>query len=117
MIDVSDGLVADLGHICQRSGVAAEVNAADLPISAALRAVAERLEFDPVVAALAGGEDYELVMTVTEGDLVALRPAVGEAGSALTEIGRIVAGHGVQVVGAPPSRLDGWDHFRSDEAS
>lgn len=113
MIDVSDGLLADLGHICEHSGVAAEVDAAAVPISAALRTVAARLGFDPLAAALSGGEDFELLMTVAATDFAALRAAVAAAGSPLTPIGRIVAGSGVRLIGAEAPPAAGWDHFRA----
>lgn len=112
-IDVSDGLVADLGHICARSGVAASIAFESLPCSA---------EFMPmrnhalvVWAILSGGDDYELCFTVPAaraGDIEALS---GRLGIALTRIGRIVAGSGVQVTGAGgkpmPVERGGFDHF------
>ncbi len=113
-IDVSDGLIADLGHICDRSGVGAEVDYSAVPCASevtSLRNVA--LVRD---ALLAGGDDYELIFTApasAEREIVAIsgRLAVGA-----TRIGRIVRGTGVAVRdasggGIEPSRK-GFDHFR-----
>ncbi len=93
--DVSDGLVADLGHICAASGVGAVIEAERLPLSPAARAAVAALGLDPV---LGGGDDYELLFTVAPG----VRRRVAELARgldlALTEIGRIQAGAGVTVV-------------------
>lgn len=62
-IDVSDGFLRDLGHICEESGLGAEVYLDRLPLSEEAQELAEVLEEDPYRAALAGGEDYELVIT------------------------------------------------------
>ncbi|MGH6952604.1 MAG: thiamine-phosphate kinase, partial [Alphaproteobacteria bacterium] len=102
-IDVSDGLMADLGHIAEASGVAAEVEASTLPFSSAARAA---LEADPALlaAALAGGDDYELLFTVDPGSDSSVRELSDALGLALTRIGRVRAGAGVRVLdrsGAP----------------
>ncbi len=112
MIDCSDGLLADLGHICEASGTGAVVEADWLPISDAARRVAARLEIDPLKAALAGGEDYELIITV-EAD------KAEEAASRLnlTPVGTIVIdSEGLKVadeagVAIPVGTL-GYEHFR-----
>jgi thiamine-monophosphate kinase len=61
-VDISDGLLADLGHICERSGVGAQLEAARLPRSAALRAL--HGEDESLQLALGGGDNYELCFTV-----------------------------------------------------
>jgi thiamine-monophosphate kinase len=71
MIDVSDGLGADLGHLCTASGVSARVRWDDLPIAEGVRAAAAQLGADPVVLACGGGEDFAL--------LAALPPEAAEA--------------------------------------
>jgi thiamine-monophosphate kinase len=97
MIDISDGLVADLGHIAEASGVGAVIEAALLPLSPAARAVigAEPLRLS---AALSGGDDYELLFTAAADAGAALTALADELGLPLTRIGRIEAGSGVEVV-------------------
>jgi thiamine-monophosphate kinase len=113
-IDVSDGLVQDLGHLCAASGVGARIGAADLPLSPAYRRAARRLA-DPLGPALAGGEDYELVVAIPPALLAAARAAAGRARTPLTVIGRFVRGEGVRVVGPRGERIPpppGHDHLR-----
>ncbi len=93
--DVSDGLVADLGHICAASGVGAVVEAERLPLSPAARAAVAALGLDPV---LGGGDDYELLFTVAPDDGGRVAELARGLDLALTEIGRIQAGAGVTVV-------------------
>jgi thiamine-monophosphate kinase len=117
-IDVSDGLSSDLGHIVKQSGVGATVYAEKIPLSQHLKIFCDQFDFDPVEFALAGGEDYTLLFTVSAGaaSQIALdyqkifnQPlfAIGE----ITDTGSIElidpAGNAKQVV---PS---GWDHFKS----
>ena len=112
-IDVSDGLLADLGHILERSGVAAEVDFQRLP---AHPAVAARMA-DPLVrrCLLAGGDDYELCFTAPPGRAQAVEAAGRAAGVAVTRIGRVLAGEGLMLVGADgvamPIVERGYDHF------
>jgi thiamine-monophosphate kinase len=114
-IDVSDGLLADLGHILERSKVAAEIDYASLPRSADLRACADAALVDESL--LAGGDDYELAFTAGPEKRKAVEAAGQAAGVAVTRIGRIVVGApGVRLLDAagkplPVGRL-GFDHFR-----
>ncbi|HEX7969359.1 MAG TPA: thiamine-phosphate kinase [Stellaceae bacterium] len=114
MMDVSDGLVGDLGHICTASGVGAVIEAARLPLSPPARAA---IAADPalLMAALAGGDDYELLFTapaVAEGALAALGREVGVP---VTMIGRIEVGSGVTVLDAQGAAMTvavgGYRHF------
>jgi thiamine-monophosphate kinase len=92
-IDVSDGLLADLGHICRQSGCGAVIDLAALPLSPALRALypAERaLSF-----ALSGGDDYELCFSVASADVARVRGIAAELGAAVTEIGELTAAAGI----------------------
>jgi len=112
-IDVSDGLLADLGHILQRSGVGATVEVDACPASAALQAqdVARRRQCQ-----LAGGDDYELVFTAPAAARDAVLAAARRAATAVTRIGRIQAQPGLRLVDAGGQVVDnvyaGFDHFR-----
>lgn len=112
-IDVSDGLLADLGHVCRQSGVGCTIEAEALPVSPALRA-----GFDAAASrglALAGGDDYELCFTAPmprESEVVA---ALAHTGCRATRIGRVTAGPGIRVLDASGQALEtpraGWEHF------
>ncbi len=110
-IDVSDGLLIDLGRLCDASAVGAELDAPP-PLSAALRETFG--EPEARAHAWAGGDDYELCFTASPAQETVLRAAFGRL--ALTRIGRIVSSPGVRVVDAegrdvtPPRR--GYEHFR-----
>ena len=112
-IDISDGLVADLGHLCAASGVGAVIDASHLPASAALFALFG--ESERRVLQLCGGDDYELCFTASDLHADALVSALSRTGGGVTCIGRIVEGAGVSVVdenGAEiPLPRRGWDHF------
>ena len=115
-IDVSDGFTADLGHLCEASGAGAQIFTNRIPISPAARDVAAELGFDPLLAALRGGEDYELIVTCPSPDADALIEALRRAtGTPLTAVGEITEAPGLRLV-EPNGRerpLDaaGWDHF------
>jgi len=106
-IDVSDGLMQDLGHILERSGVGAEIDASRIPVSPAYRA----LMGDDLQRALTGGEDYELIFCVTAGHSeseLSRRLRVG-----VHRIGKIVRGKRLDVIGASAPIVAGWDQLRS----
>ena len=112
-IDVSDGLVGDLGHVLDASGVGATLRAeavAALPALAAAMAPQDRLDF-----ALAGGDDYELAFTAPAAAHEAVVVAGRTTGIALTCIGRIEAAPGLRLVdaeGRPVTRaVAAFDHF------
>lgn len=92
MLDISDGLSGDLGHLCQRSHVGARVDLAHLPLSPELHLVAENASHDPFQWALHGGEDYELLFTVSPGNERTVIDAVHSAtGTPVTVIGSILS--------------------------
>ena len=109
-IDVSDGLLADLGHILEESKVGGRIEAEGLPISAVAQGLPGWLE-----AALGGGDDYELLFTAPETATPAIEALAGELGLRLSAIGRIVDGGGLEVVDATGAPLSveghGWRHF------
>ena len=115
-IDVSDGFAADLGHLCEASQTGARIFAERIPVSPAARDVAANLGFDPLLAALHGGEDYELIVTCASEHADALIDAVRRAtGTPLTAVGEITEAPGLRLVepGGNERSLDssGWDHF------
>ena len=113
-IDVSDGLVADLGHLCTQSGVAARIAAESVPLSAAARrALAEpEVGFADLVS---GGDDYELLFCAPPSARAALQALGRRLGLAVTRIGATGRGHGVVAVDAEgrplPLARAGYRHF------
>jgi thiamine-monophosphate kinase len=114
MIDVSDGLLADLGHICETSGTAAVLEMARLPLSAAARAVVESSP-DLLPRLAAAGDDYELLFAAPAGATEAIQALSSLIQIPVTEIGRIEAGAGVQLVDnggrTIPVEAAGYRHF------
>jgi len=108
MIDTSDGLSSDLAHICEESGVGAELEPALIP-RARVGKPAREVDLD---LALHGGEDYELLFTAPP----ARRIPRQIAGVAITQIGHIIRGHRILV--SNPNRAAyelhprGWEHFK-----
>ena len=111
-IDLSDGLVGDLGHVLARSGVGATVEVDALPHSAVVAAMPRALQHTCV---LAGGDDYELLFTAPAGQDDAVRAAGERAGVAVTPIGRIEATAGLRLIDAEGQPIvfteRAFDHF------
>ncbi|MBL0919510.1 MAG: thiamine-phosphate kinase [Hydrogenophaga sp.] len=111
-LDLSDGLLGDLGHILKASGVGAEVGVDTLPVAPALQSLALEHRLDCL---LAGGDDYELLFTADPTARDAVLAAGRTAGVAVTRIGRITAIPGLQLFDAQghgmETRRRGFDHF------
>jgi thiamine-monophosphate kinase len=112
-IDVSDGLLADLGHVCAASRVGAQINADLLPSSSALLALFEGAARRALQ--LAGGDDYELCFTAAQQDAPTLLQDLARSGCGATCIGRITADPGVCVLDGAGNPVTvaraGWEHF------
>jgi thiamine-monophosphate kinase len=116
-LDVSDGLIADLGHLARASGVAIRLELSDLPLSpAAARWLADQPDRTAGLVRLAtAGDDYQTALAVTPERWPALAAAAGDAGVRLTRIGACSAGAGVEAIGADGAPVapgvGGWRHF------
>lgn len=114
MIDISDGLSSDLNHLCEESGVGALVEASSLPIDHVVIEICGRRALDPLMLALHGGEDFELLFTVNPENDSRLPARVD--GVSITRIGEIrERSQGVRI--SEGSRIwnlepGGWEHFR-----
>ena len=111
-MDVSDGLVQDLGHLCRAGGVGAEIDADTVPLSVAARAAGPEW----LATCLTGGDDYELLLAVPAECEAALQAAGAGAGVPITRIGRFIVGDSSVVIrraDGSPLRIErgGWSHF------
>lgn len=119
LIDLSDGIAGDLAHICEQSGVGAQLEAACLPITQEVRQVASALQRDPLTFALHGGEDFELCFTAPATSLSqALQEAfTSQFHGALVRVGTMLSEPGLTLCypdgTRQPLRPHGYDHFRS----
>jgi thiamine-monophosphate kinase len=114
MIDISDGLLADLGHILKRSGVGARLELAHLPLSPEVAAHISRQDDNPFNLPLSGGEDYELLFTIPPDREGAVRNALSPFGTSASMIGTITPS-GLSVVDRNgkeyPVVTGGYNHF------
>ena len=104
MIDISDGLAADAGHIARESGLHLTLDADAVPVAAGVAEVAAAAGADPLDTALGGGEDYELLAAVPPAEVGSLRAAVLAVGTPLTILGEVREGAGVSVSSAAGPR-------------
>lgn len=113
-MDLSDGLIKDLGRMAKASGTGATVALARVPVSDAARRMLER---DPArqEAVIAAGDDYEILAAVAPAAAARFEAAAAAAGVAVTAIGEVTAGAGVSVLDAQGRTVQlartGWDHF------
>jgi len=114
-IDISDGLLADLGHILECSDVAAEVKYDKLPKSSALMSCGSGMLELVQHSVLSGGDDYELCFTAPVARRDEIATLASRLGLPLSRIGNIVSGHGCKVRAADGSVMSikesGYDHF------
>ena len=116
MIDVSDGLIQDLGHICQMSGVGATIEQDKLPLSSAYRALAGK---NGMSYALSGGEDYELLFSAPARLRKRIQALRKKAGVTISRIGICTpASKGIQLIDSTGSNIalrgQGHDHFKKN---
>lgn len=113
-MDVSDGLVQDLGHLCRASGLGAAIRADAVPLSQAAGAVVAA-DHSRLATALTGGDDYEILFTAPPDRRAGIAEIAAGIGVAVTRIGVMTAGEGVSVVDADGRPLilahEGWRHF------
>jgi thiamine-monophosphate kinase len=118
MIDTSDGLLADLGHICKESKVGAEIIQKRLPLSQALIQEARRMGLDPYEIVMSDSDDYELILTCPAENGPKIRSLVGSISEVpVHEIGRITEAEAkIQLILPDGNKQrvtpSGWDHFK-----
>jgi thiamine-monophosphate kinase len=114
-IDVSDGLLGDLGHLLSRSQLGAEIDAASLPAGSALSQQPADQQTDYM---LNGGDDYELCFTAPPEQRDAVLSAAASANTPVTRIGRLKSGAGIQILDTAgkslPFTSQSFDHFGKD---
>ena len=113
MIDISDGLASEVHHICNNSGVGATIHEHNIPTESITQKIAEEFSESPTDYALYGGEEYELLFTISEAEYEKLDKLTND----ITIIGRITEKEkGIELIREQgehePLRFGGWDHFK-----
>jgi thiamine-monophosphate kinase len=116
MIDISDGLASEILHICDASGMGCAIYEDKIPIDPATLSMAGEFNIEPVIAALSGGEDYELLFTIDQKDFEKIKDI-----KTISVIGHITeANSGANLVGRDsaliPITAQGWDAFIQKKA-
>ncbi len=115
LIDISDGLASEIHHLCKNSGVGAEIWEHNIPIDNIGRHIAEEFSENIIDYSLYGGEEYELLFTLTDDNYSKLESLTSD----VTILGRIVdASKGISFIREQGEREElsphGWDHFKKD---
>jgi len=113
MIDISDGLASEVHHICTNSGVGAAIYEHNIPLQHTTQLVAQEFSESPTEYALYGGEEYELLFTISEEEYKKLKKLTSD----VTIIGRMTEKEkGINLIREQgeqePLRFGGWEHFR-----
>ncbi|HBZ01961.1 MAG TPA: thiamine-phosphate kinase [candidate division Zixibacteria bacterium] len=119
LIDISDGVASDLGHICDESKVGAFINEDKIPVNDIFLKYLEKYNLDFERLALHVGEDYILLGTAPESSQEALGKALKAKGCQFFVIGKISSEPGIKLIGRNGQtrqiRISGFDHFRREE--
>ena len=115
MIDISDGLASEILHLCKDSGVGCQLYENKIPLDPSTAKTAKDFQIVPSVAALSGGEDYELLFTIDQKDYEKIQ----QMSEDVTVIGYMTADKGIAELITPdnhviPLKAQGWNHFKGE---
>lgn len=113
MIDISDGLASEILHLCKESGVGCQLYEDKIPLDPSTEKIAKDFQIVPSVAAMNGGEDYELLFTIDQKDYEKIQKIAED----VTVIGYMTEDKGIAELVTPdkhviPLKAQGWDHFK-----
>ena len=113
MIDISDGLASEILHLCKESGVGCQLYEDKIPLDPSTEKIAKDFQIVPSVAALSGGEDYELLFTIDQGDYEKIQQMSDD----VTVIGYMTPDKDIAELITPdnhaiPIKAQGWNHFK-----